>query len=61
MNTENPSFNLSSEVAATAEFETKSMPGPWHWYNWQVILLISNALVGIFLLEWAWKKNNRFR
>ena len=26
-----------------------------------MILLISNALIGICLLEWAWKKNLRFR
>ena len=36
------------------------MPGPWHWYNWQVIMLITNAIVGIFIFEWAWYKNSRF-
>ena len=41
--------------------ETQNRPGPWHWYNWQVILLITNAIVGICLLEWSWKKNVRFR
>ena len=24
--------------------------------SWQVILLVSNALIGVILLEWAWTK-----
>ena len=51
----------SSDDDAALEVETQTRPGPWHWYNWQVILLITNAIVGICLLEGAWKKNVRFR
>ena len=33
----------------------------WTWHSWQVILLITNAILGLAWFEWAWWKNRRFR
>ena len=33
----------------------------WTWYSWQVILLLTNATLGLAMFEWAWWKNRRFR
>jgi len=32
-----------------------------HWYSWQIILIILNAMLGLIAFEWAWAKNKRFR
>ena len=33
----------------------------WHWYSWQVILIILNALLGLAAIEWAFHKMRFFR
>ena len=33
----------------------------WEWTDWQVILLLVNAGLGLFLIEWAWHKMRFFR
>ena len=39
----------------------ESSGGQWHWYSWQVILLVLNAVFGLILFEWAWHKTKRMR
>ena len=33
----------------------------WQWSDWQVILLLVNASLGLLLFEWAWHSSRRFR
>jgi len=33
----------------------------WSWTDWQVILILVNAVAGLITFEWAWYKTYRFR
>ncbi len=41
--------------------EDSSNGSSWHWYSWQVILLMLNAITGLAVFEWSWYMNYRFR
>ena len=33
----------------------------WTWTSWQVILLITNAVIGLIAFEYVWYKTTRYR
>mmetsp|Transcript_16369 Transcript_16369/g.22139 ORF Transcript_16369/g.22139 Transcript_16369/m.22139 type:complete len:125 (+) Transcript_16369:50-424(+) len=41
--------------------ETVEDAGHWHWSNWRVILIITNAALGLACFEWAWYKMRLYR
>ena len=42
--------------------ENQDSQGTWeNWQIWTLVLLGINAILGIMMLEWAWKKTQNFR
>ena len=46
---------MSDPIDLDSSTETTEINGSnWSWTSWKVILLISNAVLGLIAFEWAW-------